>query len=47
MSELSERHRQAIALTELNGLTQKDAARRLGLSIPGMKARVRRRRRKL
>ncbi len=47
MSELSERHRQAMTLTELNGLTQEDAARQLGLSIPGMKARVQRGRRKL
>ena len=37
----------AIELSELGGLTQKEAAERVGLSVPGMKARVQRGRRKL
>jgi RNA polymerase sigma-70 factor (ECF subfamily) len=45
--ELPEPYRQAIALTELDQLTQKDAAQELGLSISGMKSRVQRGRTKL
>ncbi len=37
----------AIALTELDGATHKDAAEQLGLSLPAMKSRVSRGRRKL
>lgn len=35
-------YREAITLTELEGMTQKDAAEMLGLSISGMKSRVQR-----
>lgn len=35
-------YREAITLTELEGITQKDAAEMLGLSISGMKSRVQR-----
>lgn len=35
-------YREAITLTELEGLTQKDAAEMLGLSLSGMKSRVQR-----
>jgi RNA polymerase sigma-70 factor (ECF subfamily) len=38
---------EAIRLTELDDQTQKDAAKKLGLSVPGMKARVQRGRKKL
>ena len=47
MSELSASYRQALELTELDGVTQKDAAGQLGLSVSGMKARVQRGRSKL
>lgn len=33
-------YRDALRLTELDGLTQADAARRLGISLPAMKSRV-------
>ena len=42
LGEVPEPYRQAIRLTELEGLRQKDAAGQLGLSVPGMKARVQR-----
>jgi RNA polymerase sigma-70 factor (ECF subfamily) len=42
LERLPERYRQAVALTELDGLTQADAAVRLGLSTSGMKSRVQR-----
>ncbi|HOD84038.1 MAG: ECF RNA polymerase sigma factor SigE [Planctomycetes bacterium ADurb.Bin126] len=42
-----EPYRQAIAMTELGGMTQKAAARELGVSLSGMKARVQRGRSKL
>lgn len=35
-------HREVLELTELRGLTQREAAERLGLSLPAVKARVRR-----
>jgi RNA polymerase sigma-70 factor (ECF subfamily) len=35
-------YRQAITLTELQGMTQKDAAEMLGISLSGMKSRVQR-----
>jgi RNA polymerase sigma-70 factor (ECF subfamily) len=35
-------YREALALTELEGMTQADAAARLGLSVSGMKSRVQR-----
>ena len=47
MKNLPEPYRRAVTLTELDGLTQKDAAERLGLSISGMKSRVGRGRSKL
>jgi len=40
-------YREAITLTELEGMTQKDAAEMLGLSPSGMKSRVQRGRRQL
>lgn len=47
LNQVPEPYRQAVALTDLEGITQKDAARRLGLSVSGMKARVQRGRGKL
>ena len=40
-------YRQALVLTEVEGLTQADAASRLGLSVSGMKTRVQRARGRL
>lgn len=40
-------YREALTLTELEGLTQKDAAAMLGVSVSGMKSRVQRGRRQL
>jgi RNA polymerase sigma-70 factor, ECF subfamily len=40
--QLPDAYRQAIELTELEGMTQTAAAQRLGLSVPGMKSRVQR-----
>jgi RNA polymerase sigma-70 factor (ECF subfamily) len=39
--------REALQLTELDGITQAEAARRVGLSLPGMKSRVQRARARL
>jgi RNA polymerase sigma-70 factor (ECF subfamily) len=47
VARLPERYREAITLTEYGGLTQSEAARRLGLSVPGMKSRVQRARMRL
>jgi RNA polymerase sigma-70 factor (ECF subfamily) len=47
LAEVSEPYRQAVTLTELQGMTQKDAAEKLGLSVSGMKSRVQRGRGKL
>lgn len=47
MDHLSPRHREAITLTEVEGLTQAAAAARLGMSVSGMKTRVQRARRQL
>lgn len=47
LNELPDPYRQAVTLTELDGMTQKDAARDLGVSLSGMKARVQRGRGKL
>ncbi|MDQ4129178.1 MAG: RNA polymerase sigma factor SigZ, partial [Actinomycetota bacterium] len=44
---LPDGYRQAIELTELEGLTQAAAAERLGLSVPGAKSRVQRGRARL
>ena len=40
-------YREALTLTELEGLSQKDAAARLGVSLSGMKSRVQRGRARL
>jgi RNA polymerase sigma-70 factor (ECF subfamily) len=42
VSRLPSPYREAITLTELQGLTQKDGAQMLGLSLSGMKSRVQR-----
>jgi len=42
LSELSDRHRQAIVLTKLEGLTMREAARYLKISESAMKVRVHR-----
>nr|WP_260408558.1 sigma-70 family RNA polymerase sigma factor [Planomonospora venezuelensis] len=47
LARLPQRDRQAIALVDYDGLTQAEAARRLGLSVPGMKSRVQRARARL
>ncbi len=47
LDRLPESYREALVLVEVDGLTQTDAARRLGLSVSGMKARVQRGRRLL
>jgi len=47
LRRLSPSFREALALTELEGLTQEEAAARVGLSLSGMKSRVQRARRQL
>jgi RNA polymerase sigma-70 factor (ECF subfamily) len=47
VERMPDRYRDALTLTDLGGLTQADAAARLGLSLPGMKARVQRGRQRL
>ncbi|HYF24717.1 MAG TPA: sigma-70 family RNA polymerase sigma factor [Baekduia sp.] len=47
VQRLGERDRRALQLTDLGALSQADAARLLGLSIPGMKSRVQRARARL
>ena len=42
LDQLPSSHREAIALTELGGMTQTQAADELGLSVSGMKSRVQR-----
>lgn len=42
IERLSEDYRQAVILVDLEGLTQHEAAERLGLSVSGMKSRVQR-----
>lgn len=44
---LADPYREALQLTELDGMTQAEAARRVGLSLPGMKSRVQRARSQL
>lgn len=44
---LPAKYRKALELTDLDGITQAAAARRLGLSVPGMKSRVQRARARL
>ncbi len=47
VAELPEPYREALILTEFQGFTRKEMAGKLGLSVPGAKARVRRGRRML
>lgn len=47
IDDLPEKYRQAIILTEYEGLTQKEAAEKLGLSLTGAKSRVQRARKRL
>lgn len=47
IERLSVDYREAIRLVELEGLTNQEAASKLGLSVPGMKSRVQRGRRQL
>lgn len=47
IDSLPEKYQQAIILTEYEALTQKEMADRLGISLPGAKARVRRARKKI
>lgn len=47
IERLPTEYRQAMTLVELEGFTQKQAADRLGLSVPGMKSRVQRGRKQL
>lgn len=42
VSRLASPYREAVTLTELGGLTQKDGAEMLGMSLSGMKSRVQR-----
>jgi RNA polymerase sigma-70 factor (ECF subfamily) len=42
LERLPEKHREALILTELDGLSQVEAAHELGISVSGMKARVQR-----
>ena len=47
LSELSAEDREAVLLCDMQGMTQKDYARRLGLSLPAAKSRVQRARLRL
>jgi len=47
VARLPSPYREAITLTELEGLTQKDAAEMIGISLSGMKSRVQRGREKI
>jgi RNA polymerase sigma-70 factor (ECF subfamily) len=47
ISQLPDPYQEAITLVEVAGMTQPAAAKSLGLSVPGMKARVQRGRKKL
>jgi len=47
IERLSAEYRNAIKLVELEGLTNQEAASKLGLSVPGMKSRVQRGRQQL
>lgn len=45
--QLPDKYKEAIELTELNGITQRELSERLGISLPGAKSRVQRGREKL
>jgi RNA polymerase sigma-70 factor (ECF subfamily) len=47
VDQLPEEHRAAVQLTELDGLTPKDAAEQAGISVPDMESRVQRGRARL
>jgi RNA polymerase sigma-70 factor (ECF subfamily) len=47
IADLPDKYREAIVLTEIQGLTQKELAERLGISLSGAKSRVQRGREKL
>lgn len=47
LAELSPQDREAITLCDIEGITQQDYARRIGLSLPAAKSRVQRARRRL
>lgn len=47
LSELSPQDREAITLCDIEGMTQRDFAKRLGLSLPAAKSRVQRARARL
>ena len=47
LSELSDVDREAVTLCDLQGISQQDYARRLGLSLPAAKSRVQRARKRL
>jgi RNA polymerase sigma-70 factor, ECF subfamily len=47
IDQLNKEYREALLLVELEGLTQQAAAKRIGLSLSGMKSRVQRGRRQL
>jgi RNA polymerase sigma-70 factor (ECF subfamily) len=47
LGEVPEPYRQAVTLTEIKGMTKKEAAEKLGVSLSGMKSRVQRGRGKL
>lgn len=47
IARLAKDYREAVMLVELDGLTQQAAAKRIGLSLSGMKSRVQRGRRQL
>ena len=47
LDELPEPYREALRLTEFDGVTQREVASRLGLSLPGAKSRVQRARKML
>ncbi|MDF2962357.1 MAG: polymerase sigma factor SigZ [Paenibacillus sp.] len=47
IQQLPDKYREALELTELNGLSQKELSERLGISVSGAKSRVQRGREKL
>jgi len=47
LSELAPEDREAITLCDIEGMSQKDYAARLGLTLPGAKSRVQRARARL